>query len=185
MISRMLWDKGVKEFIEAAKLIQKRYKDVEFWLLGPVDKDNPSAVPKETLKAWERKGIVKYFGVTEDVRPFICQSDVVVLPSFYREGVPRVPLETMAMSKPIITTDAPGCRETVVDGVNGFMVKPRNVEILAEAMEKMLLLSKEERERMGWEGRKMVLEKFDEMIVIEKYVEIIEEVMSKCVDEDA
>jgi len=177
MVSRMLRDKGVKEFVEAGRMVRKKHQGVEFWLLGPVDEGNPAAVPRRVLDEWEREGVIRYLGVTDDVRPFICQSDVVVLPSFYREGIPRSLLEAMAMAKPIITTDAPGCRETVVDGVNGFMVKPKNVESLAIAMEKMLKLSKEERERMGWEGRKMVLEKFDERIVIKKYVEIVQEAM--------
>jgi len=177
MVSRMLWDKGVKEFVKVAKIIREKYQNVEFWLLGPVDEGNPAAVPRHVLDLWEKEGVIKYPGVTDDVRSFICQSDVVVLPSFYREGIPRVLLEAMAMAKPIITTDAPGCRETVVDGVNGFMVKPKDVESLAGAMEKMLVLPKDERDRMGREGRKMVFEKFDEKIVIEKYMEIIGEVM--------
>ena len=99
------------------------------------------------------------------------------LASFVAKKFSKSFFEAMAMAKPVITTDVPGYRETVVDGVNGFMVKPKDVQSLAGAMEKMLMLSKDERDRMGWEGRKMVLEKFDERIVIKKYVEIVQEAM--------
>ena len=172
MVSRMLWDKGVNELVVAGKILKEKGLDFEIWLLGPVDKGNPSAVPEEKIREWESLGFVKYLGYTDDVRKYVCQSHCVVLPS-YREGVPRALLEAMAMGKPIITTDAPGCRETCIDGVNGFLVKPRDVESLASAMERFLLLEDKEKERMGLEGRKLALEKFDVRHVIKIYEDIV------------
>jgi len=176
MISRLLWDKGVGEFAEAGKRIKEKYPFVELWLLGALDKGNPSAVPEDKIREWEKENIIKYLGETKDVRPYICQGDCIVLPSYYREGVPRTLLEAMAMEKPIITTDAPGCREVIRDGVNGFMVKPRDVESLFEAMEKMIKLPEETRQEFGKKGRELVLQEFDEKFVIKKYMQIIEEI---------
>ena len=178
MISRILWDKGVKEFVESAKFIKKKYPYVKFQLLGPIDSGNPSGISKETIRNWQKMGIIEYLGETEDVRPFICQADCIVLPS-YREGLPRVLLEAMAMEKPIITTDVPGCRDTVIDGINGFLVKPRDIKDLRTAFEKFLNLPAKERKRMGKKGREMVLKEFDEKIVIEKYLEVIEKALRK------
>jgi len=174
MVSRLLWDKGVGEYVEAGKRIKEKYPFVELWLLGALDKGNPSAIPEENLREWE--SIIKYLGETKDVRPFICQADCVVLPSYYREGLPRTLLEAMAMEKPIITTDAPGCREVIRDGVNGFMVKPRDVESLYEAMEKMIKLPEEKRQEFGKKGRELALQEFDEKIIIKRYMQIIEDI---------
>lgn len=174
MVSRLLWDKGVGEYVECARRIKEEFSEVRFWLLGPLDRGNPSAVPEEKLKEWVEEVLVEYLGVAEDVRPFICKADCVVLPTYYREGLPRTILEAMAMEKPVITTDAPGCREAVIDGFNGFLIKPKDVKSLFQAMERMLILSPDERMEMGKRGRELVLEKFDEKIVIAKYLEIIE-----------
>jgi len=173
MVSRLLWDKGVGEYVEAGRRIKEKYPYVELWLLGALDKGNPSAIPEEKLREWE--GIIRYLGETKDVRPYVCQADCVVLPS-YREGTPRTLLEAMAMEKPIITTDAPGCREVIRDGVNGFMVKPRDVESLYEAMEKMIKLPEEKRQEFGKKGRELALQEFDEKIIIKRYMQIIEDI---------
>ncbi|MFN3471860.1 MAG: glycosyltransferase family 4 protein, partial [Aquificaceae bacterium] len=174
MVSRLLWDKGVGEFVSAGRLLKEAYKEkIELWLLGPIDKGNPSSVSEEDIKKWEEEGIIKYLGTTQDVRPFICQADCVVLPSYYREGIPRSLLEAMAMERPIITTDSPGCREVCKDGENGFLVKPRDVESLFRAMERMYRLSGEERESMGRLGRKLAVDEFSEEKVIRDYLEII------------
>ncbi len=178
MISRLLWDKGVREFVFAGKRLKKEYGDkVSLWLLGPVDKGNPSAVSEEELKRWVEEGVIKYLGTAGDVRPYICQADCVVLPS-YREGIPRSLLEAMAMGKPIITTDSPGCREVCKDGENGFLVKPRDVESLTFAMKRMIELSEEERKVMGKKGRERVLKEFDERIIVQQYLNIIEELIT-------
>lgn len=179
MVSRLLWDKGVGEFVSAGRVLKRKYGDkVEFWLLGPVDKGNPAAVSEEDIKNWVDEGTINYLGASQDVRPYLCQADCIVLPSYYREGIPRSLLEAMAMEKPIITTDNPGCREVCKDGYNGFLVKPRDVESLVKAMEKMLTMEKEKRLQMGKNGRLWVLEEFSEEKIVAKYLEIIQKAIS-------
>jgi glycosyltransferase involved in cell wall biosynthesis len=173
MISRLLWDKGVKEFVEAARLIKQDYLNTEFWLLGPIDKGNPSAISKQQVEQWEKERVIKYLGFANDVRQFICKSDIVVLPS-YREGIPRVLLEAMAMEKPIVTTDAPGCRDVCRDGINGLLVPIKNTEALKDAMVQLLNMDKHKRRLMGSNGREIVINEYDEKIVIQKYMEIIQ-----------
>ena len=177
LIARLLWDKGIGEFVESARKVKERYPEVEFWLLGPLDKANPTAVPSKTIKSWEEKGIIKYLGVVDDVRPLIHQSDVVTLPS-YREGIPRSLLEAISIGKPIITTDAPGCREVVEDGKNGFLVPVKDVEALTNAMIKFIELTEEERQEMGHYSREKAIREFDEKIIVKKYIEVIEEVLN-------
>jgi len=172
MVSRILWDKGVKEFVEAGKVVAERHPNTEFWLLGPVDKNSSTVVPRHILSKWQEEGLIKYLGTAKDVRPYICRSDVVVLPS-YREGMSKALLEAMAMEKPVIASDVPGCREAVVDGENGFLVKVKDVNSLAKAMENMLYLPKEKLKSMGRNGRKVVISRFSEEIVVRKYERLI------------
>jgi len=167
-IGRILWDKGVGEFIEACRKIKQHYPQVKIDLLGMIDKGNPAAVTKAQIEEWEEEGLLKYYGETDDVRPFICASDCVVLPS-YREGTPKALLEASAMEKPIITTDAVGCREAVDDRINGFMVPVRDAVKLQEAMRRMIELPLEKRLSMGRRGREKVLREFSEKAVIETY----------------
>ncbi|MGC8890671.1 MAG: glycosyltransferase family 4 protein [bacterium] len=176
LTARLLWDKGIKEFVESARKVKEIYPKAEFWLLGPIDEANPTAIPSKTVKDWEEKGIIKYLGIVDDVRPLICQSDVVVLPS-YREGVPRSLLEAISMGKPIITTDTAGCREVIEDGRNGFLVKVKDVESLTNAMIRFIELSKEKKREMGMYSREKAIREFDERIIIDKYLEIIREVL--------
>ena len=136
LIARLLGDKGVREYAQAAALVKERYPEVSFRLVGWVD-DNPDAIDQAELDAWIAAGIIEFLGKLPDVRPAITDSSVYVLPS-YREGTPRTVLEAMAMGRPVITTDAPGCRETVVDGDNGFLVPVKDVQALADAMIKMI-----------------------------------------------
>ncbi len=133
----MLYDKGVAEFVQAARLLRSRYPQAEFVLLGPTD-PNPSAISDATISRWQQEGVVQYVGLQEDVRPYLAKASVLVLPS-YREGTPRSVLEAMAMGRPIVTTQTPGCQETVKQGVNGYLVPVRSVRLLAEAMEQFLL----------------------------------------------
>ena len=171
-VGRLLYDKGVSELFKAAAILKENNSNAEVWVLGSVDDDNPSAVGRETVEQNAAKGFIKYLGVSSDVRSIIQKADVVVLPS-YREGLPRVMLESLAMAKPVITTDVAGCRDTVRDNVNGFLIPPKNVEALAEAMCKMCDLSLENRELMGLEGRKMALREFDEKVIINRYFDEI------------
>ena len=158
LIARLLVDKGVREYAEAAKIIKHKYPHVEFNLVGWID-ENPSAIGQQELDQWAARNILKYWGKLSDVRPAIAESSVYVLPS-YREGTPRTVLEAMAMGRAIITTNAPGCKETVVDGVNGFLVPVKAVKQLADAMEKFILEPNLVIE-MGKASRKIVVEKFD------------------------
>jgi glycosyltransferase involved in cell wall biosynthesis len=172
LISRMLWEKGVKEFVESAKVVRKKYPNTRFWLLGPLDTENPEGIPENILRRWHEEGVAKYLGIVDDVRPFISSSDVIVLPSYYGEGVPKSLLEAASMEKPIITTDWPGCREVVRDGVNGFLVPPKDSKALANAMMKMVEVE-DFRRKMGKEGRRIILREFEEKEVLKRYIELI------------
>jgi glycosyltransferase involved in cell wall biosynthesis len=178
LIARMLWDKGVGEYVEAARLIRERWPQPECCLLGFVDAQNPSAITGAQLQTWVDQGVVKYLGVSDDVRAEIANADCVVLPS-YREGTPRTLLEAAAMGKPIVTTDAVGCREVVDDGVNGYLCKLRDAGDLAAKMEQMLGLTAAQRAEMGRLGREKMVREFDEQIVIGKYLAAIEAISRK------
>jgi glycosyltransferase involved in cell wall biosynthesis len=177
LMARMLWDKGVREFVEAADMVRQRYPDAEFTLLGPIDGDNRSGIPLDRIKDWEAKKIIRYAGSTDDVRPYLAASDAVVLPSFYREGVPGSLLEAMSMERPVITTDNVGCRETVEEGKNGYIVPAKDAVALAGACMKLIEASPEERARMGQYGRKKVLKEFDERIVVDAYMNAVRDAL--------
>lgn len=136
-IGRLLTEKGIAEFCEAARQVRADYPEARFIAVGPHDPNLPHACAAEDLERWKAEGVVEFVGGVQDVRPWIAQSSVFVLPS-YREGTPRSVLEAMSMGRPIITSDAPGCRETVEEGVNGFLVAPRSVAPLAQAMTRFL-----------------------------------------------
>jgi glycosyltransferase involved in cell wall biosynthesis len=178
LIARMLWDKGVGEFVEAARMIKRRGANADFCLLGFLDVQNPAAVMREEMQAWVDEGVVKYLGATDDVRQYIAEADCVVLPS-YREGTPRSLLEAAAMARPIITTDAVGCREVVDDGVNGFLCRTRDSADLAEKIQRMIALPPDARAAMGRKGREKVERQFDENIVLSKYLATIAEIVGQ------
>jgi glycosyltransferase involved in cell wall biosynthesis len=169
LVGRMLRDKGIEEFAQAARLVREQRSGVEFQLLGFVDPANPNSVPRERIEQWESDGLVRFLGKTDDVRTYLAQADCVVLPS-YREGVPRSLLEAAAMARPIIATDVVGCREAVDDGSNGFLCQAKDGADLADKMLRMLALSHEERTAMGLAGRKKMETQFDEQIVIQSYL---------------
>ncbi|MEM1669012.1 MAG: glycosyltransferase family 4 protein [Thermofilaceae archaeon] len=171
-IGRFLKDKGIIELIEAGKLLWNERKDFEIWLLGGIDYGNPQSLREEDINNIKKYEFVKVLPFSKDVRPLICQADCVVLPS-YREGIPRSLLEAMSMAKPIITTTSPGCKDVCEDGVNGFLVEQRSVSSLKVSMERFLNLSEEDRQRMGVLGRELAVRRFDEKIIIEKYLSLI------------
>ncbi len=171
---RFLWDKGLGELIEAFTRVRRSYPDSELGLLGRIDRGNPEGIPEETIRCWEKDGIVKHLGLANDVRPFIAKSDVIVYPS-YREGLPRFLLEAMAMGKPIITTDAVGCREVTEDGKNGFMVKTKDAASLAGAMMRIAALPLDARLKMGQYGREKAAAEFNEKRILDTYLKIFEE----------
>lgn len=158
MIARLIGDKGIREYINAAKILKSKYPHVNFNLVGPLD-SNPSAITQEELDQFINQGNINYLGKLTDVRPAIAESSVFVLPS-YREGTPRTVLESMALGRPIITTNAPGCRETVVDGLNGFLVPVKSVDALVIAMQKFIL-NPSLISTMGAASRRLAEEKFD------------------------
>lgn len=176
LIGRMLMDKGIQEFVAASKIVNQKYPDSYFELLGPLDSDNPSGISKQILQKWEEESSVKYLGETNDVRPYIARSNVIVLPS-YREGSPRVLLEAMAMEKPIIATDSPGCRDIVEDGKNGFLVPIKDSRSLAAAMIKMIDMGSEKRSELGRHGKEKAKREYDDKIIIQSHLNLIADVL--------
>ncbi len=174
-IARLVKDKGLLEYVQAAKKIAQ--PSVECSILGAYYPGNPTAITGEQMEAWEEEGIVKYLGVSDEVQSVIAKADCIVLPS-YREGLSRVLLEAASMAKPIITTNVAGCREVVDDGVNGYLCEVKDADSLAEQMKKMMLLSEEARKEMGRKGREKVMREFDESVVIEKYLEAIATILN-------
>jgi glycosyltransferase involved in cell wall biosynthesis len=172
LFGRMLLDKGIGEYVNAARKIRSDFPDAKFCLMGFVDVANRSAIPIQEIKAWVDEGTITFLPEREDVREIISHCDCVVLPS-YTEGMPRSLLEAAAMGKPLIATDVPGCRQVVEDGVNGFLVRARDVSSLADKMAKMLTISPDERHRMGENARNKMVGKFDERIVLKHYLDQI------------
>ena len=170
--ARMLWDKGVGEYVEAARLLRGNGQEVDFLLMGFLNVPNPAAIPESVMNAWVSEGCIKFIESTADVRKAIAEADCIVLPS-YREGIPRSLLEAAAMAKPIITTDVSGCRDVVTDGVNGFLCKVGDAEDLARCLERMVSLDPASRVAMGVAGRLKMEQHFDERIVFAKYIDAL------------
>ena len=168
LIARLLKDKGIREYFEASRIIKKEYPDIIFGLVGWID-ENPSSISKEDLQNRIDSGDINFYGRLDDVKPAITNSSVYVLPS-YREGTPRTVLEAMAMGRPIITTDAPGCKETVIDGSNGFLVPVKAVDPLVKAMLNFIK-NPELINKMGSQSRIIAMEKYDVKKVNEQMIE--------------
>jgi len=175
-VARLVRDKGIKEYEAAAEQLKKKYDNVEFAILGAFYPGNPTAISKEEMAQWEEENIINYLGTNDDVRSVMIEADCIVLPS-YREGLSRVLLEAASLEKPIVTTNVPGCREVVDDGVNGYLCEVKDADSLAEAMEKMIVLTNEQRKVMGQKGREKVIAEFDEKLVIAKYKSAISELL--------
>ena len=159
LIARLIRDKGIVEYVEAAEALRRKYPEVRFRLVGMYD-DNPTAISKEEVAGWVENGSIEFLGSMDDVRPALAECSVFVLPSFYREGIPRTLLEALAAGRPVITTNAPGCRETVDEGRNGYLVPLRDVESLILAME-TFIKNPESIPEMGQRSRQIALEKYD------------------------
>ncbi|MDZ7608698.1 MAG: glycosyltransferase family 4 protein [Cyclobacteriaceae bacterium] len=168
LISRLIYDKGILEYIEAIDSLKNRGIDAKFQLLGPIDEKHKRGIPKAMIYDWIEKSQIEYLGVTEDVRTYIEKADCIVLPS-YREGTPKTLLEAASMAKPIVATDVPGCRNVVIDGENGYLCAPKNSEDLAKKMFDLYNLDSDKLQLMGSKGRQLVVDKFDEQVVIDKY----------------
>lgn len=161
-IGRLIKDKGILEYLEACKAVKSEYPHTRCLLVGPYD-TNPSALKPEELHPYINNGIIEYFGEQEDVRPFIARCSVLVLPS-YHEGLPKAVAEAMAMGRAIITTNAPGCKETVTDGVNGYLVDMKDIPGLVAKM-KDLICNHRISEKMGAESAKIAIQKYDVKII--------------------
>jgi glycosyltransferase involved in cell wall biosynthesis len=175
-VGRMLADKGIREYVEAARLIRSEFPATECHLLGTIDQGNPTAVSREQIRSWETEGTVRYLGSADDVRPYLAQADCVVLPS-YREGCPRSLLEAAGMAIPLIASDTNGCRDVVSDSENGYLCQLRDAADLARQMRKMMALSRDELRQMGLAGREKMVREFDERIVISRYLKTVNEIV--------
>ena len=177
-IGRLIKDKGIFEFVEAARMIRKKFPNIIFNVIGPFWHQNlkSNTITKSDLQNWIVEGIIDYQGEKKDIRKFIAEADCIVLPS-YREGTSNILLEAASMEKAIITTNTTGCKETVDDEVTGFLCKVKDAEDLADKMEKMYLLSEEDRKTMGKKGRQKIIKEFDKQIVINAYLEAIDGIL--------
>ncbi|MCH8466819.1 MAG: glycosyltransferase family 4 protein [Roseinatronobacter sp.] len=178
MIARLLRDKGVVEFVDAARQIKRSHAETCFQLLGAVSAQNRSAIALSVLEGWVAEGVVSYLGTTEDVRSPIAAAHVIVLPS-YREGAPRTLIEGAAMARPVIATDVPGCRAVVEEGRTGFLCAPRSAQALAARMGQYLALSPEAQAEMGRAGRAKMEAEFDQAHVVQAYRRAISDVTGR------
>ena len=177
-VGRLLYDKGILEYIKAIKILRVKHTDVTFEVLGPLYKNNATAVNQEALNTWVSEGIIKYLGETDNVQHFMETADCIVLPS-YREGLSKVLIEASSMSLPIVTTNVPGCRDVIIDKETGFLCKVKNSTDLADKMEKMILLPLKDRQKMGEKARERAITVFDEKIIINHYKNTINEITKK------
>ena len=174
MVSRILYDKGYSEFFNAARIIKKKYHNVHFELLGPLAYDSPMGVSQDVFEKDQKEGIVKYLGVVPVVNDIVSRENIVmVVPSKYGEGLNRSLMEACAIGRPIITTDIYGCRETVENGVNGYLIPKGDVQSLVSAMERYIELSEQEKRAMARRSHEIAMEKFDVKKVIKIYDELL------------
>jgi glycosyltransferase involved in cell wall biosynthesis len=178
VVSRLLRDKGIAEYVEAARFLRHELPEARFQLLGPIDEGNRTAISKSEVEAWVRDGLIEYLGSTDDVRPFIAAATAAVLPS-YREGLPMSLVEAAAMGRPLIATDVPGCREVVEDGVNGFLCSPADPVSLASAMRRFAELPQESRNAMGEASCSKARDCFSDQIVVDTYLEELERLIGR------
>lgn len=171
LIARLLHGKGIEIYVDAAKIIKRIHPSVKFKLLGPMD-PSPDGISKSDVDKWHSEGWIEYLGETEDVKPYLESSHVFVLPSFYGEGLPRTIIEAMAIGRPIITTDNVGCRDTVVDGYNGFLIPIKDAAALANKI-LWMLSNRNQWQSFGNASRKIAEEKFDVHLINEKMLSIM------------
>ena len=173
LIGRLIRPKGIYEFVAAAGRLREQGLSIRCQILGFPDEPNPAAIPRQQVEEWQRSGSITYLGHTDNVVPLIEQADCIVLPSYYREGMPLSLLEGAAMCKTLITTDTAGCRDIVEDGVNGYLCKEKDVDSLAEKMRQYYQLPPAARRQMGMEGRNKVLQYFKKEIITALYLDKI------------
>lgn len=171
LAARLLWEKGIAEYAQAARILHAQGRNVRFLLAGTPDPGNPAAVPEATLRAWVEEGVLEWLGHVGNMRELYASVDIVTLPSYYREGIPTSLTEAAACGLPLITTDMPGCREVVTDGKDGLLIRPRDAEALAAAISR-LLDSPGLAARLGNAARAKALDVFDEQIIIRRTLDV-------------
>lgn len=172
MIARLIGDKGVREYVAAARRVRAIWQNVRFDLLGDSNAENPSCIPPQEIELWKSEGVINHFEHVNDVRPFIRSAHCIVLPS-YREGMSRTLLEGGSMGRPLIASDVPGCREAIEPGVNGFLCRARNADSLVEALTQFLMMNSDQRQAMGDASREKISKEFSEEVVIQRYVSLL------------
>ena len=177
-IGRLLYDKGIREFVAAAKLVRLKNSKTEFWVIGELDAENPATIVKEDLLQWIDDETIMYFGFQKDIRKLVSNSDCIVLPS-YREGNPRTITEGMSMGKAVITSDIGGCRENVEEGKNGYLVPLKNVDALASAMLKFSQLTDAQKHSFGENGRQKVINEFNDKQIANHFFECVASILEK------
>jgi len=177
LASRMLWDKGIIEFVNAAEILKKKNIQARFALVGRVDEESPSAIPISQLEKWNNAGVVEWWGHSDKMPQIFAQSHIVCLPTFYGEGIPKVLIEAAASGRPIVTTNTPGCREIVRNGVNGLLIPPKNVQALADALQ-FLIENPDIRREMGVRGRNIAVNEFSEEKVVKETMAVYEELLA-------
>jgi glycosyltransferase involved in cell wall biosynthesis len=186
LVSRLILDKGIMEYVEAIRILKAQGVHAKFQLLGAKDPKHKRGIQLDLIEGWIKEGIVEYLGKTDDVRPYVNAADCVVLPS-YREGSPRSLMEAACLAKPIVTTDVAGCRQVVEDGVNGLLCELQNANDLAAKMKLMIDMPVSERQIMGLNGRHKMETEFSDVIVLNKYVKAMNEILGtdqeSCVEE--
>lgn len=176
--ARMLWTKGIEEFVDAARRIDDLGIGARFALVGDTDPGNPDAISQPQLEAWEDDSPITWWGWCDDMQSVYAEASVVCLPSYYPEGVPQVLLEGAASQLPIVTTDMPGCREAVIDGETGFIVAPRDATKLSEKLRE-LIEDPELRRSMGANGREIVEAEFSREYVVDQTIEVYQELLDE------
>lgn len=177
LIARMLWDKGVGEYVEAARIVRQQHPNATFQLLGACGVANPSVIDREQIAQWEAEGLVEYLGTTPDVRSIIANADCVVLPS-YREGIPRTMIESAAMAKPLIVTDVPGCRDVVIPDQTGLLCPVKDATALADCCGKIINMNTQQLQEMGQAGHAFMAKNFDEQLVVAQYLKTLDKYLS-------
>ncbi|MCW2094203.1 MULTISPECIES: glycosyltransferase family 4 protein [Lelliottia] len=175
LVARLIEQKGVKLYAEAARIIREKYPTAEFALLGPILDSNPSAIHRDEISKWVDAGLLNYLGHSDNVASVLAEYDCVVLPSFYREGVPKSLLEAAACGKIVITTNNIGCKDAVIDGITGFLCEPKSLEALVNALEKVIQMNPDSFIKMKKSARCLALNKFDENIIIDEYLATIKD----------
>lgn len=171
LAARMLWDKGIGEFVKAAEILTGRGVEVNFILAGDVDEGNPRSISKDVLLEWSKRENIQWLGYQSDIPLLYAKANIICLPSYYGEGVPKSLIEAAACGRAIVTTNEPGCREIVQDGVNGILVESKNPVELAESIEE-LIMSPALRNKMGLAGRKLVEDRFSLDLVVNRTLNV-------------